>query len=92
VSSPPVDTARIRRIAGLTYRAAEGYIALGQKLLGSTSRTGPPPSGVVTELDQISEHLLGLATHLSRLADAIEKAGPPKASKGGELPNPSGDS
>jgi hypothetical protein len=92
VSSPPVDTARIRRIAGLTYRAAEGYIALGQKLLGSKSGTRPPPSGVVTELDQISEHLLGLATHLSRLAAAIEKAGPPRASKGGKFAEPKPDS
>jgi hypothetical protein len=92
VSSPPVDTARIRRIAGLTHRAAEGYIALGQKLLSSTSRTGTPASGVVTELDQISEHLLGLATHLSRLAEAIEKAGPPRVSKADEFAEPGADS
>jgi hypothetical protein len=91
VSTPPVDTARIRRIACLTYRAAEGYIALGQQLLSSSTRTGSQPSDIVTELDQISEHLLSLATHLSRLATAIEQAGPPRRPEGGKFAEPGPD-
>jgi hypothetical protein len=50
---------------------------------------------VVRELDQVSEHLLALATHLSRLAAAIEQAGPPRTAptpNKGEFAEPSADS
>ena len=72
VSESPIDAGRIRRIAGLTYRAAEAYIALGQRLVNSGGRS-QPPSHVIAELDQVAEHLLGLATHLARLATALEQ-------------------
>ena len=74
VGGAPIDAGRIRRIAGLTYRAAEAYIALGQQLLAARGLSAEPPSPVITELDKVSEHLLGLATHLARLAGALEDA------------------
>jgi hypothetical protein len=74
VTDPPIDAGRIRRIAGLTYRAAEAYIMLGQRLLNARGQGQQPPSPVIAELDQVSEHLLGLATHLARLAEALEEA------------------
>ena len=84
VSESPIDAGRIRRIAGLTYRAAEAYIALGQRLLGASQRSQQPPSAVIAELDQVSEHLLGLAAHLARLAGALEETNSPATRTAGE--------
>jgi hypothetical protein len=92
VRQPPVDTARIRRVAALTYGAAEAYIALGERMSSSRSRSHQAPTSVVRELDQVSEHLLALATHLSRLAAAIEQAGPPRTPSKGGFADPSADS
>jgi len=83
VSQSQVDTAGIRRAAVLTYDAAETCIALGQRMLGETAagqrrpaRRAPQATSVVRELDQVSEHLLAVATHLARLAAVLEQAGP----------------
>jgi hypothetical protein len=92
VSRPQVDTARIRRIAALTYGAAEAYIALGQRLVGGSTLSAGSGPAVVRELDHVSEHLLALAAHLSRLAAAIEQAGPPRARASAELAEPDVDS
>jgi hypothetical protein len=91
VSQSPVDTAGIRRVAALTYGVAEAYIALGQRIFDESAGSGRPPTrarlptSVVRELDQVSEHLLALATHLARLAIVIEQAGPPRTPARGKL-------
>jgi hypothetical protein len=91
MSQSPVDTAGIRRVAALTYGAAEAYIALGQRIFEESAGTGHPPTrarlpaSVVRELDLVSEHLLALATHLARLAIVIEQAGPPRARTRGKI-------
>jgi hypothetical protein len=95
VSQPQVDPAGIRRAAILTYSAAETCIALGQRMLGETmtsprrpARRAQQATSVVRELDQVSEHLLAVATHLARLAAVIEQAGPPGAASRSELADP----
>lgn len=89
---PPVDTSRIRRVASLTYGAAEAYIALGQRLAGEATTEHPAPAQIVRELDQVSEHLLALAVTLGRLAAAIEKAAPPPPRGRGKLAEREGGS
>jgi hypothetical protein len=95
VSQSQVDTAGIRRAATLTYGAAETCIALGQRMLGEAAtgqrrpaRRAHQATSIVRELDQVSEHLLAVATHLARLAAVLEQAGPPGAASRPELADP----
>jgi hypothetical protein len=68
---------------------------MGQRMLGETAagerrptRRAQQATSAVRELDQVSEHLLAVATHLARLAAVLEQAGPPRAASQSELADP----
>jgi hypothetical protein len=62
-----------------------GESAAGQR---RPARRARQATSVVRELDQVSEHLLAVATHLARLAAVIEQAGAPGVASRPEFADP----
>lgn len=75
MNQPLVAATEIQGTAVRVRVVAQGCIELGQYLLTSRPARQKQVPPVVRELDQVSQDLLALASHLTRLAAAIEQAG-----------------
>jgi hypothetical protein len=86
------DPAGMRSASALLRLAAESCRQISRDLLaghGASPRTLTP---VVRELDHVCQDLMGLASHLTSLAQAVEEADDRPAPGRGRFPKPNAPS
>jgi hypothetical protein len=86
------DPAGMRSASALLRLAAESCRQISRDLLARHGASAGTLTPVVRELDQVCQDLMALASHVTSLAGAVEKADEPPPPGGGHFPKPNAPS